>query len=491
MNRRHLALLLLITLAALAVHGYHPAVEDGEIYLPGIKQDLHPNLYPFDAEFFQSHARMTLLDELVAGSIRITHLPFDYALLLWQLASIFVLLWACWRLSRQCFRDARAHWGSVALIAALLTIPVAGTSLFILDQYVTTRALSTPGVMMMIVCAVERKFVRAVLWAIFTALIHPLMVVFGVAFLFFFLVGERWPTLRVRLARKREVAVAGMLVALPLKFFPPVSDAYREALNTREYFFLLRWQWYEWLGALAPLLLLWWLSRYGKKHDLRSLQLMSRALLWFGAFFLFVSLVITIPARFANLTLLQPMRSLHLLYIAMFVLIGGVLGEAVLKSHAWRWLALFLPLCLGMFYAQRQIFPATPHLELPWAAPRNHWVEAFMWIRSHTPTDAIFALDPEHMGLPGEDQHGFRALAERSRLADALKDSGAVTMFPGLAEKWREQVRAQQGWTRFGVVDFQRLRNQYGVTWVVVQQPGVAGLSCPYANQALLVCQVP
>jgi len=29
-----------------------------------------------------------------------------------------------------------------------------------------------------------------------------------------------------------------------------------------------------------------------------------------------------------------------------------------------------------------------------------------------------------------DDQHGFRAIAERSRLADAVKDSGAATMFP-------------------------------------------------------------
>ncbi len=493
MNRKHLAFLLLITVLALAVHGYHPAVEDGEIYLPGVLKDLHPNLYPFGAEFFESHAHMTLFDELVAGSIRLTHLPFDYAILLWQAASVFVLLWACWRLSRQCFRDPRAYWGSVALVAALLTLPVAGTSLYIMDQYVTTRALSTPGIMMMIACAVERKFVRATLWAVFTALIHPLMVVFGLAYLVCLLVVERWPA-RHRL-QQREAALVG-LVVLPMpnflaRLFPPMSDAYREALNTRSYFFLLRWEWYEWLGALAPLLLLYWLSRYGKKHELRNVQDVGRALLWFGVIFLLASLVLTIPARFATFALLQPMRSLHLLYIIMLVLLGGVLGEAVLKTHIWRWLALFMPLCLGMFYAQRELFPATPHLELPWAAPGNRWVEAFNWVRHNTPSEAIFALDPDHMALPGEDQHGFRALAQRSMLADALKDSGAVTMFPKLAEEWRAQVRAQQGWKHFGVQDFQGLRNRYGVTWVVLQQPGVPGLNCPYQNSAVSVCRVP
>jgi hypothetical protein len=94
------------------------------------------------------------------------------------------------------------------------------------------------------------------------------------------------------------------------------------------------------------------------------------------------------------------------------------------------------------------------------------------------------------MVAPGEDEHGFRVLAERSVLADALKDSGAVSMFPALARDWYEQVRAQQGWKDFQVADFRRLRQDYGVTWVVLQRPGVPGLTCPYQNQLVRVCRV-
>ncbi len=78
--------------------------------------------------------------------------------------------------------------------------------------------------------------------------------------------------------------------------------------------------------------------------------------------------------------------------------------------------------------------------------------------RQNTPTDALFALDPLHMQIPGEDTHGFRVIAERSMLADAIKDSGAVSMFPPLADKWLAQVQAQSGWERFQLQDFQRLR---------------------------------
>ena len=115
------------------------------------------------------------------------------------------------------------------------------------------------------------------------------------------------------------------------------------------------------------------------------------------------------------------MRYLHLLYLIFFLLGGGLLGRYVLDRHLYRWVLLFVPLAAGMFYAQLQLFPATAHLELPWAAPKNSWLQAFAWIRENTPVDSLFALDPHYVELPGEDYHGFRALAERSVLADYVK----------------------------------------------------------------------
>jgi hypothetical protein len=175
----------------------------------------------------------------------------------------------------------------------------------------------------------------------------------------------------------------------------------------------------------------------------------------------------------------------------MFVCIGGFLGEYVLKNRVWRWLLLFVPLAAGMFLAQRALFPASAQVEWPGAVPRNPWAQAFIWIRRNTPVDAVFALDPEYMHIAGADEIGFRCLAERSRLADGVKDNGVVSMFPPLAERWWEQVQAQTPWKNFRAEDFVRLKNKYGASWVVVQQPGVAGLDCAYQNSAVQVCRIP
>jgi len=175
----------------------------------------------------------------------------------------------------------------------------------------------------------------------------------------------------------------------------------------------------------------------------------------------------------------------------MFLIIGGFAGEYLLKKQVWRWIVFFVPLALGMFIAQRSLFPVSAHIEWPGSAPRNPWAQAFDWIRQNTPTEAVFALDPDYMHITGEDEIGFRCLAQRSRLADSGKDSGAVSMFPPLAEEWWTQVQAQTPWKSFGLADFSRLKEKYGISWVVVQQPGIAGLECAYRNNAVRVCRLP
>jgi hypothetical protein len=482
LNLKEFLLLFLITASAIAVHGYHPYVEDAEIYVPGIKKLVHPNLYPRNAEFFTSHASMTLFPRLIAASVKLTHLPFDWALFLWQFFSIFLLLAGCWRLAALCFPSKRARWGGVLLVASLLTIPVAGTALYIMDQYMTPRALSTFAIVFLIANTLERKFARAAAWALFIALIHPLMSAFGICFCALILWRQK----------KIPLPVIAAVLIFPLNLFPPMTEAYRVSLDRHSYFFVTRWEWYEWVGIFAPMLLLWWFSRIARKRGWRALVLLGGSLVLFQAFFFLISLVLCLPA-FANFAELQTMRSLHLLYVLLFVFTGGLLAEFVLKASLWRWLLLFIPICTGMFYAQLQLFPGTAHIEFPGAASRNRWVNAFLWVRHNTPEDAYFVLDPAYLKANGEDVHGFRCIAERSSLADDVKDSGAVSMFPALAEKWQRQSQALRGWRNFGAADFQRLHEEFGVDWAVLDQPGASaanGLACPYHDGNLQVCRI-
>jgi len=474
-------LLLALTVAAIVVQGYHPGTEDAEIYTPGILKILQPTLFPYNAQFFESHAQMTLFPNLIAASIRLTHLPISVALLGWQFATTFLLLWGCYRVARQCFAESSSTWSSVSLMAALISLPVAGTALLIVDPYLTTRSFSTPCAILAIACVLERRYLSAFLWTLFTAAIHPLMAVFAATYV---------ACLFLIQFRRQPAAATASFLGVPGSLFPPVTPEYREILHTRAYFFLTSWEWYEWLGLLAPFVILAVFMKIARRYALGPMRQACAALILFSSIFLTVALVIARHGRFENLAELQPLRFLHLCYVLMFLFAGGLIGKFLLKEKIWRWALLFIPLCVGMAYAQHQSAPNTAHLELPEFASQNPWVQTFEWISANTPEDAYFALNPGHMALPGEDQHGFRAIARRSMLADGVKDSGAASMFPALAKPWKDQVSAQKDWNSFGRVDLLRLKRLYGVNWVVLERPGIPDLSCPYHNAALEVCRL-
>jgi hypothetical protein len=472
--------LLPLTVSALLIHGYHPYAEDAEIYLPGVLKILNPSLFPANAEFFGEHAGHTLYPNLIAFSVRTTHLPLPWVAFLGQLICIFLLLAASWRLASALFEDERARWAAVASMAALLTLPIAGTALYILDQYLNPRNLAAFAALFAVAEVLHQKYGLALLWLVFGAAMHPLMAGFAILFCAWLILLEQF--------RPRML---GFAAALPFGItLDPPPSAYHQIALRQPYFYIQRWQWYEWLGVIGPVTLFWMLARFARRRKMNHLELVSRAAIPFVLVATAAAIVLSIPARFEALARLEPLRCLALTYMLLIVIGGGLLGQHILQTRAWRWLALFIPLSLGMFGAQRQLFPASAHVEWPWAQPRNQWAQAFQWIRGNTPTDALFALDPRHMDLPGEDENGFRARAERSMLADLVKDKGACSMFPPLAVKWLEQVEDQKNWKQFGKQDFERLRQKYGVSWVVVEQPGPAGLDCPYQNPAVRVCRV-
>jgi hypothetical protein len=473
-----------IAALAVLVHGYHLGVDDAAIYVPAIKRVADPKLYPFGAEFFMSHAHLSLFPELVGGSARLSHLPIDTAIFAWHVVSIFLLLLAAWRLLGCCFESNCARWSGVALLAATLSVPVAGTGLVIMDPYLTARSLSTPATLFAIACYLSKRPRWAWMWLAVTAALHPQMAVYGLLFL-------GGMELRRRLSSPEVVQPAfGALIGLPFLFdFSPVVGPARECLLSRTFFFVSAWAWYEWIGVFAPLALLWWLARVNPRRTLPAFGRLAGGLVPFGLLFTAAFLILAIPAL-EGYTRLQPMRSFHLLYVIFFILLGGLIGEYAIKKIPWRWVALFVPLSLIMLLVQESAYPASEHVEWPGSNNGNTWISAFLWIRYHTPKGAVFATDPNYMVRPGEDAHGFRAVAERSVLADFVKDSGAVSLFPRLAAEWQSEVRAERGLDHFGPADFQRLVKQYPVTWILTTRPEPPGLVCPYENRELAVCRM-
>ena len=437
------AVLTAITLLSFLLLGYHPFAEDAGIYRSSIQLALNPTLYPASRLFILAHMHHTLFPYFFALVTRILHLPLAWILLCMHFALLWLLLYAVRRIAVLCFAYPAAQWTAVALTAFCLAIPVAGTALTIDDPYLTPRSFATPFSLLLLSAVLDRRPRLAVVSLLIAACFHPLMAIYAAAFaLVLWTVHTRRPhgTLRLCLA----AVLSATLIALTQQGVVE-SPAYIHAALTRTYFYLADWQWFELVGLAAPLVIFLWMYRTDRtrsaSHAHNRAALTGTALAC-GITAIVISAIFVQPASHSHLLArLQPLRIFHTIYMLLFLLLGGILAER-LPQHLPQRLArpvIALTLCAAAgitFFVERQIFPASSHLEMPWQTPPNPWQQAFLWVRDNTPQGAVFALDAGYITTGGEDAQNFRAIAERSSLSDYSKDGGSASIFPQLAAAW-------------------------------------------------------
>jgi hypothetical protein len=516
-RERGFAVLLVtaLTLLAIVVHGYHPYAEDGGLYLPEIKRLLRPEMYPRGAEFIVGHLRFSIFAPVMAGLVRWSHLPIETVLLLVHMASLWMTLLAAWMLASRCYRTREARWGAVALLAVWITLPIAGTSLMLMDPYVTARSFSTPLALLALVGALEFLLPRdLVTWndARWRGLLlccvalagsvamHPLMgaYAFGcVMVLGCVLSSSRraqvWGTIGLCCA---AVAVAGALQMSG----EPESRAYLRVVLTRYYWFLSEWHWYELMGLAAPLAILavnaFKLRDPNPQRDDAARVGLVRMAVVSGVIAVIVALLFARSGLATHsVARLQPLRIFQLVYVVMILVVGGTVAERFLQRSVARWVVVFSLLAGVMVFVERQTYPESARLELPGAMarsePENPWEQAFVWISRNTPKDALFALDSHYINLRGEDAQGFRAIAERSVLPDYSKDGGVVANKPALTEEWVQGETAQEDLNT--EADARRIAalRPLGIGWVVLNRGASTGFRCDYANAVVKVCRLP
>ena len=186
-----------LTVAAFLIHGYHPYAEDAESYVPGIEKVLNPHLFPVNPEYFQMHAHLTVFPNLIALTVRDLHTSLPWALFLWQCASFFLLLLACWELMRRVFQTPVACWAGLGLVTALFTMPVAGTALYLMDPFLNPRNIIAFAEILAIVKVMERRYASAGLLLLFSGMVHPLMTAFSTSFCVLLAAIDRWPGKRL------------------------------------------------------------------------------------------------------------------------------------------------------------------------------------------------------------------------------------------------------------------------------------------------------
>jgi hypothetical protein len=477
---------VLLTPVVLVVHGFHPFANDAGIYAAGIRHILDPSLYPLNAGFVTAFTRLSIFPWAMAALVRILHLPLAWVLLLAQLGSIYFFLCACLLLAQRLWIADAALWAVVLLAAACFTLPVAGTALSVMDPYVTARSFSTPLALLAVAACLDRRPLRTGLFLLLAMLIHPLVGAYAAAFV---LLCAAIAAGRLRLAAALCTAaiLAGGFAFAVAHRIPP-SAAYRQVLSLepRSFLFLARWHWYEVLGLVLPLLLFALAAR--KSLPCSRIRILCLTSILLGTTNL-IAAAAFVPASGPYLLVpLQVLRGFHLVYCVGIVLCGGMLGRLLQRSPALT-LATIAVLMAGMCAAQRLSCSGCAPVEWPEAAPVNPWQQAFLWIRANTPAGAIFAFNPRLVYLPGENEQGFRAIAERDQLADD-KDAGVAAVFPRLARRWARQRNAELDVDQMTDAERAAVLIPLGASWLLLPPDAATAFPCPYRNEVAAVCKM-
>jgi hypothetical protein len=484
--RRHSTLAAaLITPLVLLVHGFHPLADDGAVYVAGVKKLIHPGLYQEDAVFVTAHVQWSIFAHVLASLVRHTHLPLPILLLLCHLLSIFLFLLGTGKVAERIFAAPASRWGAMLLGACCFTLPVAGTSLFLMDPYVTARSFSTPLSLFALAAILDRRLGRAAVWLALAGLLHPLMAGFAAIYLFAVVLAERrmWRTLTVY-AGLGFLGCAILFLATR-NVSPDLASSH--AALSRSYFFLSTWQWYEYPGLAFPLLLLG--ATAWRTRGRGPIGRLSAASVSIGGCALIVALCFVHRNGSFLLARFQVLRAFHMIYLVGTLLAGGLLGR-LSKRRVWLAGAVYAGVLIAMYTGQRLTYPSSDPIEWPGATPRNLWQQAFLWIRSNTPENAVFAMDADYIESDGEDAQGFRATAERSSIADWYKDGGVASVFPAAQEKWWREVQMTEKLNQASDAERSARLLPLGAGWILLPSQAATNLPCPYENKEVRVCRL-
>ena len=175
--------LFLATAMALILNAYRYGVSDQAIYIPVIHKILQPELFKNDLLFEQPSGEYNLLLPVVALLSKIFGLQGVF--FIGYFFSFFGVFWVIYKLTYSLSNDRGAAYLAVLLL--LISRSVAGTATSTMESFFTLRTTAMPFSLAVIYYFVERRLMRAGVFAAIGFLIHPMTVLAPLTVLFLYL----------------------------------------------------------------------------------------------------------------------------------------------------------------------------------------------------------------------------------------------------------------------------------------------------------------
>lgn len=475
--------MLFVVLATANGGGYRYGTSDQAFYIPVVQRALDADAFPRDASLIDSQGRLMLMDEILAGIIRLTGVSMEVLFFTGYLLSLALVWTALMLIGRSTYGS---QWLTVALAAAFtLRHRIPRTSANSFEPYFHPRMVAFGLGALAVAAILPRRSADAETggrrWTAVALIAAAAVVHITTAIWFAVLVGVALAVLDVRL---RKLAVAGAaagaaflawaLTAGPLRTSLTTMDGvWLEAVAAKDSLFATQWPLWAWAANLALVGLLWWAHRLRQRHGLARPE--DGALVW-GATALVAVFLLTLPLIVARVALpvqLQIPRVFWLIdFVATVYVIGTIRRERTAKIVA----ALLLAFCvsravyvLAIEHPERPLFGV--HL------PGTPWERATAWLEQQ-PKDTHVLADPGHAWKYGTS---VRVAAGRDVLLEDVKDSAVAIYSRDVAVRYLERTRAVGDFAAITPDRARDMADRYDLDYLVTEHD--LNLALAYSNE--------
>ena len=460
-----------VFLATMNSAGYRYGASDQAFYIPAIVRHLEPAAFPRDAALIDSQARLTLIDEIAAGAVRVTGLSLQHLFLGLYLLSLALLLAGAARIGAHLFRTS---WTVVAVGAALtLRHAVAKTGANTLEGYFHPRQLVFGLGLVAVAAFLERRDRLAIGLVLGAAALHPTTALWfgvwlGVAF---WLARPEWRKAMAALAVVLAVAgTVGMFRGPLAGRLAPMDAAWLAVIADRDYLFPIAWPlnvWFTNLVAVPVLVACWRARRRAQITSARETPLVI------GALALVVVFICWLPFNAIHSALavqMQVTRVFWMLDVLATLYAVGWLCEGAGRAKAGpRRAAVVASIVIAVSLARGAYscfvqFPDRPIFAID--IPHADWREAMAWARTTEPGSGWLA-DPVHAAKYGSS---VRAAGHRDVLVEQLKDRAIAMYDRDIAMRVADRERALAA-LEWDTPDGARaLARRFGLDYLVVDR---------------------
>jgi hypothetical protein len=414
-----------VLLATMNAAGYRYGASDQAFYIPAVVRHLEPADYPRDRGLIDSQARLTVIDDAIAGVVRTTGISLQNLFFGLYVGTLLLLALAAARIGARLYRT---RWSVAALIAALtLRHAIARTGTNTLEGYFHPRQLAFALGLFAVALVLERRERLCPLLLAAAAAVHPTTAAWFCT----------WLAVALWLARpewRKGLAVAAVIAAAGAAFviargsgaarFARMDADWLAVIADRDYLFPAAWPFSAWLTNLVtvPVILLCWRAR------LRGgLTVAGESPIVIGALSLAVLFVCWLPFNIVHVALavqLQVSRVFWMLDVVATIYLVWALAEGrPVRSAAMATAILLavLSIARGLYIGFVQ-FPDRPTFALD--IQHDDWRTAMAWAQTTDPGSGWLA-DPGHAARYGSS---LRAAGRRDVLLERLKDR-AIAMY--------------------------------------------------------------